>query len=1118
MNEERIFQINGYSDQKFCQNIVINSKYTVWNFIPKIVFHHCRRFMNFYFILIGCLQLWKTVSPVNPLTAWVPICIIFAIAIIREGIDDYNQHKLDKIINKREYLVIRNFQVERIPCQDIQVGDIIYLDEKNECPADIALLTSTNDNGSVSIETSSLDGETTLKEVEALRINLILTNEALYSTANSRSNSCFNLTANSSASLSSQLLPTNPQSSSFTNDDILTAFTCEAHCNLPNSDLYSFEGHLEFEGKNIQLRKENFVPRGARIQCVNHVAGFVCYTGKDTKLCLNQQPPKVKWTSIEKFISKVAFYIFVAQIIISIIGGQLANYVEKHKDFNKVYLRYDLGQDLPNQYTWLLLIVRVYLLTTSMIPISLKLTIDLCKFIYQLIISSDFYLNEGKTNTKKIVNNSSVTEDLGSVKYAFCDKTGTLTKNVMTFKKIGIDQRYFGHSPDYDSISIDETFKQAILEKDPIILNIITCLILCNTVKYKSDKSIYGQSPEEIAFITFLREIGFKISMEKIFYQTDDGNHQWDSFQYTISNPELDFAQRSYELVQMLPFSHNRQRMSVLVKDMTDSNQNLYYLYMKGGPDVLYNICDSPYNCYQSQVDALASQGLRILGIAYKELDYDTVNRFINEYVQLNDILDKDGLASSLESNSSLIGCVAVEDELQDRVAHTIKQLRKAGLKFWMLTGDIFPTAMNISYSTSLVTSKETFIHIKIPENSHNYQISDILDNIIYYADSLLESGKTFSLGIDNYYEFLLSDQLQSKFIDLALKATTVICAHTTPKIKADMVVSVKKKTRDVVLTIGDGGNDVSMIRASDIGIGITGANGDLASNASDFSIEKFSHLERLLLVHGRYSYYRTAWLTQFCFYKSLLFCLIQVLFMTQNSFSGSSYFSQFNLMTYNAFFTILPVIFFLQDKDIEESTVLLHPSVYQDSQLHRFCNVKTIMGWFFRGLYQACILSYLSFTLMDKNYYHNADGSPISLDESQQITYSAIIFIIILTVALSTKHFTSLNLIFIWGNWVVYIILTVGTNCVSTIGVVKDMYLVMWRVMANIVNWILLFTMISAAIFPPYFIECLFYNLRPSTTQQLREYEIKKESQFLPVYLDRASPIPDFDQLSISD
>jgi len=112
-----------------------------------------------------------------------------------------------------------------------------------------------------------------------------------------------------------------------------------------------------------------------------------------------------------------------------------------------------------------------------------------------------------------------------------------------------------------------------------------------------------------------------------------------------------------------------------------------------------------------------------------------------------------------------------------------------------------------------------------------------------------------------------------------------------------------------VVLCIGDGGNDCSMIQAADAGVGIVGKEGLQAARAADYSISRFRMLPRLLLVHGRYSYLRTSFIAQYCFYKSLQICLVQLFFAFVSEFSGASYFDSYSLVTYNLIYTSVPTL-----------------------------------------------------------------------------------------------------------------------------------------------------------------------------------------------------------------
>lgn len=114
-----------------------------------------------------------------------------------------------------------------------------------------------------------------------------------------------------------------------------------------------------------------------------------------------------------------------------------------------------------------------------------------------------------------------------------------------------------------------------------------------------------------------------------------------------------------------------------------------------------------------------------------------------------------------------------------------------------------------------------------------------------------------------------------------------VICCRVTPLQKAMVVELIKKNRSAVTLAIGDGANDVSMIKTAHIGVGISGQEGLQAVLASDYAIGQFRFLERLLLVHGRWSYYRMSKFLRYFFYKNFAFTLCHIWFAFFCGFSA---------------------------------------------------------------------------------------------------------------------------------------------------------------------------------------------------------------------------------------
>lgn len=123
----------------------------------------------------------------------------------------------------------------------------------------------------------------------------------------------------------------------------------------------------------------------------------------------------------------------------------------------------------------------------------------------------------------------------------------------------------------------------------------------------------------------------------------------------------------------------------------------------------------------------------------------------------------------------------------------------------------------------------------------------------------------------------------------LATQLPAVAACRCSPTQKADVARLIREYTKKTVCCIGDGGNDVSMIQAADVGIGIVGKEGKQASLAADFSINQFSYLTKLLLWHGRNSYKRSAKLSQFVIHRGLIIAVIQAVFSSIFFFARKS-------------------------------------------------------------------------------------------------------------------------------------------------------------------------------------------------------------------------------------
>jgi phospholipid-translocating ATPase len=103
-----------------------------------------------------------------------------------------------------------------------------------------------------------------------------------------------------------------------------------------------------------------------------------------------------------------------------------------------------------------------------------------------------------------------------------------------------------------------------------------------------------------------------------------------------------------------------------------------------------------------------------------------------------------------------------------------------------------------------------------------------------------------------------------------------------------------------------------------------------------------FRALQRLILVHGRYSYYRTSLIAQYSFYKSFLFCFIQIGYGFYSGFAGVSLFNSLCTAAYNAVLFV-PIVYFMLDRDLCETTALRFPKSYRPCQRGELMNYTTM-------------------------------------------------------------------------------------------------------------------------------------------------------------------------------
>ncbi|XP_061165373.1 probable phospholipid-transporting ATPase IA isoform X3 [Saccostrea echinata] len=990
--KQRVIYINAPQPVKYCYNKISTAKYSFLTFLPKFLFEQFRKYANIFFLFISLLQQIPTVSPTGRYTTAVPLLVILSISAVKEIIEDYKRHRQDDEVNNREVLVLRNGVWTRARWMDILVGDLVKVTSGQFFPADMILLSSSEPQAMCYIETSNLDGETNLKIRQGL-----------------------------------------PQTSKLLTHNDLLDLAGTVECELPNRHLYDFVGNIRPSGRMaIPLGPDQLLLRGAMLRNTKWIFGIVIYTGHDSKLMLNSTSAPLKRSHVEKVTNIQILFLFGVLIFLAL-ASTIANKVWTSWHVNKDwYLAY---QDSPPSnfgYNFLTFII----LYNNLIPISLQVTLEVVKFIQAIFINWDLDMYHEETDTPAMARTSNLNEELGQVKYIFSDKTGTLTRNVMVFKKCSIAGVPYGSDEEDIEGFKDHTLIENLKNNHvtaPVIREFLTLMAVCHTVvpeNKNGDKNsveYQASSPDEGALVKGARELGF-------FFKTRTPD--------TVT-VEVDGEDEVYEILNVLEFTSTRKRMSVVVR--TPSGQ--IKLLCKGADTVIYERLDDKqmYRDITIQhLEEFASLGLRTLCIASTDVTEEFYDEWKHTYYKASTSLqnrDKklEEAAELIERNLHLLGATAIEDKLQEGVPETISNLAKADIKIWVLTGDKQETAINIGYSCQLLTqgmplliinehsldgTRETlrkhvqdFGDLLCKENDVGLIIDGQTLDFIFPSHECLKKPIKKRLGRKKTLKYGLSCDCRKDFLDLAISCKAVICCRVSPLQKAEIVDLVKDSVKKITLAIGDGANDVGMIQAAHVGVGISGVEGLQAACASDYAIAQFRFLNKLLLIHGAWSYSRLCKLILYSFYKNICLYVIEFWFAIMNGFSGQILFERWSIGFYNVIFTAAPPLAMgLFDRICSAESMMKFPALYKASQNAELFNAKVFWMWIFNSLFHSIILFWLPVCALrqDIAFSNGQSGGYLFLGN---FVYTYVVVTVCLKAGLETSAWTWLTHLAIWGS-----------------------------------------------------------------------------------------------------
>jgi phospholipid-translocating ATPase len=662
--------------------------------------------------------------------------------------------------------------------------------------------------------------------------------------------------------------------------------------------IYDFIGVFRLEGDDSykeSLSLENTMWANT-VLASGIIYGLILYTGKETRMAMNSKAPRTKFGALDLELNRVSKLLFGVMMALALVILLL--------------------RGIDN--IWYIHYFKYMLLLSSIIPISMRINLDFAKALFS------YRINVDKDIPDSVARNSTIPEELGRIQYLLTDKTGTLTQNDMIFKKLCLER---GQYTEYDlpvmkkivkkqclkssgpakdveeKMSKEEVVQTALSafqnnskkkkyfkrDKEAVLRDLITALILCHNVTpviENGEKFYQASSPDEIALVKIAESLDMSL-LERT--------------QTMILIKNAHGVQEKYKILANFPFSSETKRMGIILRHL-ETNRIIFYL--KGADTIMkHKIPEFQRGTVQDEVDELAKIGLRTLIITQKLVTEKEFKEWYAQYEEANTSLENREanvrkVVELLEFDMEFLGITGVEDKLQEDVNPTIESLREAGINVWMLTGDKVETAICIAISAGFKSAKqEMFVMRDITDPIEIQNQLAIFNNKLNCV--LIIDGATLHCAMEYHKKY---------FFDVAGKAPAVVCCRCSPTQKADVTMSIKEFTGKKTCAIGDGGNDVGMIQASDVGVGIVGKEGKQAALAADFSIMKFKYVKTLMLWHGRNAYKRTAVMSQFVIHRGLIISLIQQLFSLIYYYVDMQYYNGFLMLGYATAFTSFPI------------------------------------------------------------------------------------------------------------------------------------------------------------------------------------------------------------------
>ncbi|KAI8128152.1 Phospholipid-transporting ATPase ID [Lucilia cuprina] len=1120
---------------KYADNYIKTSKYSLMTFLPFNLLEQFQRLANFYFLCLLVLQLIPAISSLTPVTTAIPLIGVLTLTAVKDAYDDIQRHLSDSQVNNRKSKTLRNGKLVDERWSGVQVGDVIRMENNQFVAADILLLSTSEPNGLCFIETAELDGETNLKCKQCLTetIELGQQDDLLW---NFNGEIICEKPNNLLNKFEGTLIWRN-QRFALDNEKILLR-----GCVLRNTQWCY--GVVIFAGKDTKLMQNsgktqfkstgvdrllNFIIIGIVLFLLSICAFFTVACALWEGFIGQHFQSYLPWENIipknvlqgSTVIGLLVFFSY-AIVLNTVVPISLYVSVEVIRFVQSFLINWD--EEMYYEPT-----------KTHAKARTTTLNEELGQIQY-------IFSDKTGTLTQNIMTFNKCSINGRTYGDVFDLRTGEVVEITDTVEPVD-----FSANPEYEPEFrwYDRTLLDAVRSDEEHAHNFFRLLALCHTVmpEYVEDRLEYqAQSPDESALVSAARNFGFVFRSRTPNSITIEVMGRKEEYELLHI---LDFNNVRKRMSVILRrgdkiFLYCKGADSVIYDRLSSSQHDIKartqdHLNKFAGEGLRTLVLAERHLSPEFYEDWSKRHWEASVSLDHREEKLNAIMEEIESelvLVGVTAIEDKlqDGVPQTI-ANLQMAGikvwvltgdkqetainigysCQLLTDDLADvfivdgsTIEEVDKQLRqfKESIR---IVNRFRPTPLepavnlNGSHLNDRSPSSLKITQVSPPPPpaisvvTFSAETNELYDSLekggsaarnVLRDDEIVEENTGFAIVINGHsLVHCLSPELETKFLDIASQCKAVICCRVTPLQKALVVELIKRAKNAVTLAIGDGANDVSMIKAAHIGVGISGQEGLQAVLASDYSIAQFRYLERLLLVHGRWSYYRMCKFLRYFFYKNFAFTLCHCWYSFFCGFSAQTVFDPMFISVYNLFYTSLPVLALgVFEQDVSDRHSVDFPKLYTPGLKSQLFNTKEFVYSVLHGAFSSLILF-----LIPYGTYHKG-VSPNGLILSDHMTLGAVVATILIIdntaqIALYTSYWTIFNHITIWGSLIWYFVLDYFYNYVVGGPYVGSLTMAM----KDLTFWTTMFITVVLIMIPVLAYKFYLIDCQPSLADKIR-------------------------------